>query len=283
MDYVAAKPKVSKATKEKIVAISQNDDFISKIKAGLKADQEFRAKYSWSGWVSPSAKLNFDMCIEEYFEEQMYPGTRVPPTTKQMYAMALGLIAHAGLQELSKYYADMRYALPHVTDHEIMRWYESKVLPEYPIWCKESGIKGKADFVVRRNDRPAVVDAKNTHTDRKTWRGLLYPRYQSGPKINDLVQVCIYANRLNVAETFDKKIKEVGVCYLNWGEKPFTRFWAKTCWVDYWNDYRKQTGELILSIGEGWQQAKAIKPGSGERVSCTNLWCVNHGTKRVWG
>lgn len=264
--------KLSKASKDKISRKMSDDHFFSRAKEYWIKQQDWMvANHTWQGWVSPSAKMNFNMCMEALFEEQVKQPVRM--NKKALYHARIGGALHEGLSRTFAKIQGFRFAEPRLNDSEESAWYKEKVWPEFTVWCRYSGFKGKVDYVIEKNGRPAVVDLKNTWQDSHRWRYVSLP--DRLPKINDVVQLCIYANRLNAAEVFEKKIREVAPAYVNWTEKPLTKFWSKVIWIDYWNDYRHRTNDLVLAIADGWEQAKATG-----RVRCNNPFCEIHGRKR---
>jgi hypothetical protein len=279
MKRVAIKPKLGRVGKKRIRRRADNDYFFTRIVEHWESQQNANeVRHQWQGWCSPSAQLSGEMCIEEFFEKvdaYLKFDEAILPTIKT------GIICHTGFTHLALEVPGLIYAAPFLQNKAVADWYRSKVYPEFPIWrpgtspykpsdeC-EGPFKGKADFVIEREGRPAIVDLKNTFTDPDYYQKVIWPNQL--PKISDIWQCAVYCHEANVMGMFDADIHWMGIAYVNWRFKPFSKYWKKMIWIDFWNDYRKKTARLVAAIDAGWREKLA-----GESVRCRNRECSTHG------
>jgi hypothetical protein len=230
---------------------------VGKIKEQWIARQvKQKDRHKWSGWLSPSAFIKLNMCIEEFFEEQIHKP--FDPPDDRLMIINTGTLIHTGFMDAMKWIDGMRYSeQPNYLD------------PEFPIWCKKTGWKGKIDMIMEHESRPAVVDLKNTFMDPYIWRN---QKWHEPMEMHHLGQLCVYANRVNASGMFTKKVHKVCILQINWMEKPFSKFFAKEIWIDYWGEYRERTNAFVNAAALGWRQQL-----DGKRIRCTNDYCLTHG------
>lgn len=279
MEKVATIPKLSASNKARLK--NQDDEGpLARVYTGWLDDQaaSLENPEKWSGGLSPSAKLQWSECVEDFYEryikEQNGKLFKQPldfsPVT--VSAVATGTLLHRAFEQEFDKYCPNYPEHPNFPNKSLRNWY-LEVRPELPVHDERSGIRGMIDRFPEYQGRPAIYDLKTKFMAPKQWAST---RNVMDIDSSHFVQLCLYFYCVVKGNYFRTEPRHMGVGYWNVPSvpclappsrreifKPMTKeLWQKTC-------------AWIKAYGLGRRQVLSDKT-----VKCTNPFCKTHGGRR---
>jgi len=207
--YVARKPKESKSNrKERKV---YDGPYVGRILTSLGDDRIKRNdNHVWSGYLSPSDKLSWDMCMDEVYDRMCKP-SEIDESAELV--MFLGRALHEAFKNQSKWIKDFHYDFSKNIKPEFEEW-QKKSWPEGVGRDNISGWVYKADDILKVDDAGEyadIVDLKSCYTNPKDWTERTEFRL---PVEKDVVQGFIYGDRFE-ALGLVKKVRYIILDYFN--------------------------------------------------------------------
>lgn len=279
MREVANKPKISAKNKAHLKNEAEPGP-LALVYDGWLDDQKFQVENPdiWSGGLSPSAKLSWSECVEDFYDRYLKESkgklykSPLDFTPQTLSAVNMGIIFHRAFEyEFDKYCPNFP-ANPNFPTKSLRNWY-LEVRPELPVHDKESGVRGLIDRWPEYKGRPAIYDLKTKFTTPKSWADT---RNVMDIDSSHFIQLLLYFYCVVKGKYFDVEPRHVGVGYWNVPTVPCLAppsrreifktvtkdLWEKTCnWVD------------AYALGR-----KAVL--SDRKVKCTNPYCSTHGGRR---
>lgn len=265
MREVAQAPRgLSKKSRAKL----EESYLFAPLRAGWIGDMEESAEnHKWNRNISPSNKLSWGTCVQQYFNEQVHQPFKVSEETLQ--SVNAGSMLHRAFEYEFDRYLELAPP-PNLPTFALKRWHMD-IRPEVPIDDKESGIRGKIDRVIMKNGRPAPVDLKMTFKPAATWAEMKRKKQILQPK--HLVQVMLYFYCITKGKYYDIQPQEVCVAYLNVPTVPLLSTKAyHEHWTTVTDERWHQTCAWVKAFTIGRKQALTNKT-----VVCKNPYCNVHG------
>lgn len=165
----------------------------------------------WAGRdykVYPSS-ISFGMCLHEFFIKMNSGTFQGIEDEKAKYRTEAGKYKHQEIQDTMKR-SPLLYTLPRIPQDLALELIPKliKEWPEVPIRDHVTGISGKADLIMRYEDKPVLVDIKTTSLPDRQWHELTVAA-------NYKTQLCVYAHFMNQYGYYPDPIERVGIAFYN--------------------------------------------------------------------
>jgi hypothetical protein len=234
----------------------------------IRQQAKYKAEFKWSGNISPSAMIRRSTCIERFFQKA--PLFLEFPINVLMRT-AMGTMMHTAFEDAARHIHDIRFPYPDYSHDPDLWYFQEKCRPEYAVYCKVSGVKGKIDIILKdENGDPVVDDLKFCWMEKAQWVAFC-KRAEAKSQAHE-TQVRIYINRLNAIKAYAHKIKMGRLSYCNLMMKPFSRGSVLEVPVEYSRKDASDTNQLIEALWKG--RLAALE---GRKVVCENHFCIEHG------
>ncbi len=145
----------------------------------------------------------------------------------------------------------------------------AKSWPEIPLFDEESGISLRTDLVINEDGEPVILDLKTTSIENDRW----YSGYMDRlPDSAHELQVRIYRYLFNKHNYYKKKVRKVGLGYINLLVKHGMERQEHEVYKDMGEDEDLEVKELISHLS--LQRSNWIK--EGKTLPCTYGKCGKH-------
>jgi hypothetical protein len=265
MKYQATAPKERKSNKTE--ARTYSGRYVGRILTGLAQERVERDdNHVWSGYLSPSNSLAWDMCMDEVYDRMCKP---MEVAHGLELIMFMGRAMHEAFKYQSRYMKEFHYDFRNNIRPEFENW-QKKAWPEAVGSSNISGWVFKADSVLIDDDgSPIVVDLKTCYQAAFKWSEFVDYNL---PKQKDVVQACIYADQLEYIGLLPK-VSKVGLEYFNVTNSNLVRGQLQHESF-YWpfDLVRYETRRLVYLCARHRRWLLL-----GERRPCDNPACDKHG------
>lgn len=274
--FVPKNPKLNKSSRGFIDSMNVDGHYFNNIDQYFISDQEeYEKKWTWKGFLSPSARLSWNMCMRTLIGNartynKMDPGG--------MRKVKMGNILHAGFAEMTKYCKTLRYPEQPNFRSTVMRRKYELIRPEIPINCEVTGWAGKIDEILNIDGYPGIFDLKTCYINPQN-----FPNWvrQKLPKIENVVQVCIYFNRVTKAQYYSRNPTHIGLGYINVMSDPTTRPQRWEWWREWDDELEERTQAFIWAAAVA--RREALLGVATEEITCVNPRCRIHGKRSpIW-
>ena len=267
---LATKPKKSAAARHVVKA--QKFDGVSIYQLvqeyWLKQQQLNKDNFVWSGNISPSAQITKSTCIKKFFSQVSY-FLEFPPDT--LMSVCMGTLLHSAFEREYRNFREFLYPFPLYPDDPELKAWQVKIQPEYAVWCRASGIKGKIDAILEEEGEPIVDDLKFVWQTPEQWAKFMKA---ARAKQTHQTQVRLYANRLNATNAYPGvRIVRCRVSYMNVMMRPFSKNSVLEVPVSYTTQDASDINYLVEALWKGREQKLQDR-----YVHCTNRGCPIHST-----
>lgn len=263
MKIVANKPKLNASTKAQLRSEAESVMPLSLVYQGWLSDQrESVETHRWSGNISPSSKLTFSECFEDYFVRVDEPLDFSPAT---LCSVNMGIALHKAFEAEFDRHVPNYCQMPRFKTRALRNWFLD-IRPELPVHHIPSGIRGKIDRWPEINGRPVIYDLKTKFMQPKQWQQV---RNVTDIDVSHFMQLALYFFAVVKGEYFDVEPRHVAVGYWNVPTLPCL---APPSRREIMKPITKEIWKKICA----WVAAVTIcrnQKLSGKRVVCTNPFC----------